>query len=71
MASIVVYGFPGSTYIQIVRLVLTPFEYVPILRHGSSHCTRPAQSSATSMKGAVPFKNQFSRLRSVLSKTRS
>ena len=23
MASIVVYGFPGSTYVQIVRLVLT------------------------------------------------
>jgi glutathione S-transferase len=34
MASIVVCGFPGSTYVQIVRLVLTPFEYVPILRHG-------------------------------------
>jgi hypothetical protein len=56
MASIVLYGFPGSTYVQIVQLVLTPFH---------------AQSSATSMKGAVPFKNQFSRLRSVLSKTRS
>jgi hypothetical protein len=53
MASIVLYGFPGSTYVQIVQLVLTPFH---------------AQSSAISMKGAVPFKNQFSRLRSVLSR---
>ena len=56
MASIVLYGFPGSTYVQIVQLVLTPFH---------------AQSSAISMKGALPFKNQFSRLRSVLFKTSS
>jgi glutathione S-transferase len=59
MAAIIVHGFPGSTYVQIVRLVLAhkavefqfrdletemntpehrelhPFEYVPILQHGS------------------------------------